>query len=245
MSHRRSVPDAPPTVNRAGSGRTVPVQPRDEPADTRSVSVRRFTAVLATLALALVSATASAATPRAAPAPAPSTEIHVAVTDFLYTPSEVTLARGGTVTFDFAGPSHHTVTDASGMGLYDSGSVGVGGASFAVTVQGAGEYRFTCIPHPWMGGHIAVPMRVQPRRGTHTDVFAATWATVAPDDGFVYDVELRRPGQHWRAWLSDQTSTGASFELRAGDGTYRFRARLRSLASGAADWSPVTPVAVH
>jgi plastocyanin len=245
MSHRRSVPDAPRTVNPVRTSRTVPVQPRGVTADTRFVSVRRLTAVLAALVLALLAASGSSATLRAVPARAPASEIHVAVSDFLYTPSVVSLARGGTVTFDFAGPSHHTVTDASGMNLYDSGSVGAGGASFAVTVQGAGEYRFTCIPHPWMGGHIAVPMRVQPRRGTHADIYAATWAAVAPDTGFVYDVELRRPGRHWRPWLSDQTSTGVSFGLHAGDGVYRFRARLRSLASGGADWSPVTTVVVR
>jgi len=208
------------------------------------VSARRLIVAVAAVALAFLSANGSNASPLERPAGSVA-DVHIAVGDFLYTPSEVSVARGATVTFDFVGPSHHTVTDASGMALYDSGSVGAGGPSFTVTVQGAGEYRFTCIPHPWMGGHIAVPMRVQPRTGSRTDLYTATWAAVVPDAGFVYDVELRRPGGHWRPFLSDQTGTGASFALRAGDGTYRFRARLRALAGAAAAWSPVSLVRVH
>jgi plastocyanin len=175
---------------------------------------------------------------------APPTTANVAVSDFLYTPSVVTVAAGGTVTFDFQGPSHHTVTDTSGMGLYDSGSVGAGGPSFSVTVPAAGEYRFTCVPHPWMGGHIAVPMQVLPRRGTHADVYAATWAAADAAAGYVYDVEIRRPGRRWRAWQTSTTTPGTSFGLHAGDGVYRFRARMRSDAGGATEWSPVASVRV-
>ena len=77
MSHRRSVPEEPPTVNLVRSGRTVPVQPRDVIADTRSVSVRRLTAVLAALVLAFLTASGSSAARRVVPAQTPATEIHV------------------------------------------------------------------------------------------------------------------------------------------------------------------------
>ena len=43
--------------------------------------------------------------------------------DYLFDPATVPLPRGGTVVFDFEGPSHHTATDGSGLELYDSGSV--------------------------------------------------------------------------------------------------------------------------
>ena len=77
--------------------------------------------------------------------------MHVEVSDFLFDPTTWRSTAGQTVVFDFVGPSHHTVTDASGMAFYGSGSAGPGDPSFEVTYPAAGGYLFTCIPHPWMG----------------------------------------------------------------------------------------------
>lgn len=210
------------------------MHPHEICADTGRV---RIVSVLVALLLGLTPGFATVAT-----ASAPS-DAHVAVSDFLFDPTTTTIARGGTVTFDFIGPSHHTVTDASGMGWYDSGSVGAGDPSFALVLPAAGVYRFTCIPHPWMGGRIEVPMRAQPRRGSPQQVFTVTWASAPPDAGYVYDVEIRRPDDRWTTWRTGRTTLGTTFRVHAGRGDFRFRARMRSLSGGQAGWS--TPVTIN
>ena len=92
-------------------------------------------------------------------------DVHVDVGEYFFAPSTAEVARGGTVVFDFVGGVTHTATDASGLDLYDSGNVAGGGPSFSYTFVAAGEYRFVCSPHPFMGGRVRVPVRVAPARG--------------------------------------------------------------------------------
>lgn len=200
--------------------------------------------LLLTSALA-VSPAAGAAHAAAPPTPgAPAPDVHVAVSDFLFDPTTVATEPGTTVVFDFFGPSHHTATDASGMNLYDSGSVGVGEPSFAFTFPAAGGYRFLCIPHLGMGGRVVIPMRVDPATGGRRQTFTATWAVTDAAGGFVYDVQIRRPGRHWARWRVGVTVSHASFVAEAGTGTYRFRARMRSLTGGHALWSAASAIHV-
>ena len=162
---------------------------------------------------------------------------HVAVRDYRFDPATVPLSRGGTVVFDFEGPSRHTATDATGMDLYDSGMVGEGGPSTWFTFPAAGEYRFTCSPHAWMGGRVQIPMLVSPARTERRALVKVVWAGVAASDGFVYDVQLQRPGSDWKDWRSGVLERMSSYSPAAGKGVYRFRARMRSLTEGEAAWS--------
>ncbi len=180
----------------------------------------------------------------AGPARGPSTgepppgSVHVQVTDQFFTPFTVPIKRGGTVVFDFVGFDHHTATDATGMQLYDSDLRDEGDPAFWYTFPAAGVYRFVCTPHvESMSGRVVIPMRVAPRRGTTSTTFTVTWAAAVADAGFVYDVQIKRPGTSWNMWLAGETSRTASFTPRAGEGTYRFRARMRSLTEGRAKWS--------
>lgn len=192
----------------------------------------------------LPAAGASGAVPPAGVATSPPPDAtHVDVVDTRFDPSTVSISRGGTVVFDFVGPSHHTATDSSGLGLYDSGSVGPGGPSTSFTFQAAGVYPFTCTPHPFMGGRVTVPMRVAPRSGSMHEAFTVTWAAVEAWDGVFYDVQVRRPGKVWKAWRTGVTTRLDSFIPGAGKGRYRFRARLRDPGLGEASrWS--APAAV-
>ena len=175
---------------------------------------------------------------RSAPPP-----VHVEVSDFLFEPTPLAVDSGQTVVFDFVGPSRRTVTDASGMAFYGSGSAGPGDPSFSVTYPAAGGYLFTCIPHPWMVGRVTIPMRVHRLSGPPTPSFRVSWAASDATSGFVYDVQITRPGRGWADWRSGATIRVTSFSPTAGTGTYRFRARMRSLAGGHALWSP--PVTFH
>ena len=185
---------------------------------------------------------------KAASSPSPGTPppegVHVQVSDFQFDPTTIALGRGQTVVFDFVGPSHHTATDGSGMALYDSGSVGPGEPSFSYTFPAAGGYRFTCTPHAFMGGRVEIPMRVRPATGDLQQTFSATWAASDAAVGYVYDVQIRRPGRRWVDWRVGVIARQSSFTPKAGKGTYAFRARMRSLSGGHALWSAATAIDV-
>lgn len=163
---------------------------------------------------------------------------HVEVHDQYFSPTTVPVPRGGTVVFDFVGEGHHTATDHSGLDLYDSGLVDGSGPSMSVDFPAAGAYRFTCTPHPFMGGRVEVPLRVTPRNGDLGDRFTVTWASAPPPEGLVQVIQIRRPGGIWRVWRDGVAGTSRVFRPDAGAGVYRFRARLRDGAGSAALWSP-------
>ena len=170
---------------------------------------------------------------------------HVDVVDFRFESSDVSIGRGDTVTFDFVGSeTHHTATDGTGMELYDSGSVAPGGPSFSFTFESAGTFRFICKPHIEMSGLVRVPMRVSPIRGGMHRTFTATWASQTAPGGFVYDVQIRRPGKAWKHWRTGTVDRQRGFVPTSGTGTYRFRARLRGLNGGRSMWSTQSAIRV-
>ena len=188
--------------------------------------------------------TSPTASPTTSPTASPSSPtpppdgVHVSVEDFLFDPATVPVGRGGTVVFDFVGPSHHTATDSSGLELYDSGSVGTGGASTWFTFEAAGVYPFVCTPHQGMGGRVSVPLRVAPASGGAHATFTLTWASNAASGDRVYDVQIRRPGSRWASWRTGVVMRTDAFTSGARGGRYRFRARMRDVGMGRASrWS--------
>lgn len=198
--------------------------------------------LLSLAAVAVALCMQGGASPAAAGGRSAPPDVHVEVNDFAFDPGAVSIGSGQTVVFDFVGPSHHTVTDASGMAFYGSGSAGPGDPSFPVTYPAAGGYLFTCIPHPWMGGRVTIPMRIHRIAGAAKPSFRIGWASSEAATGFVYDVQITRPGGHWVAWQTGVTARSLSFTPAAGPGDYRFRARMRSLTGGEALWSPAAQV---
>ncbi|HEY6566213.1 MAG TPA: plastocyanin/azurin family copper-binding protein [Actinomycetota bacterium] len=200
--------------------------------------------VASVVTAAMLSAPATAAPP--IPRGSSPADTHVEVLDFRFDESHLSIGRGGTVIFDFVGQSHHTATDGTGMDLFDSGSVAPGGPSTSFTFVAAGAYRFVCTPHvsDGMVGRISVPMRVAPARAGVHHTFTATWAAITAASGFVYDVQVKRPGTGWASWRKATTDRQASFTPNAGKGTYRFRSRMRSLTGGEASWSEVSTIRV-
>lgn len=189
---------------------------------------------------------ATASRVQAAPGATARHATHVDVLDFRFDESQLSIGRGDTVIFDFIGPSHHTATDGTGMDLFDSGSVAAGGPSTSFTFVAAGSYRFVCTPHVSEGmvGRVSVPMRVAPAHSGLHHNFTARWATVAAPSGYVYDVQIKRPGKGWSSWRGATTHPEGRFTPDAGKGTYRFRARMRGLGSGEALWSAASTIHV-
>jgi hypothetical protein len=167
------------------------------------------------------------------------------VKDFAFSPTSRTPAQDTAVLFRFVGPSQHTVTDTTGMGLFDSGPMPAG-TSYTVPVLGAGQYPFACSIHPSMTGVLKVGMVVTPSSGTATTQFSVQWAVDQAPDGYVFDVQVKRPGTTaWKALATDTTAGQLSFTPDKGNGTYSFRARTQVAGGTAAtQWSVAKSVTV-
>lgn len=168
---------------------------------------------------------------------APEAEAHVEARENYFYPSTVTVRRGGAVVWDWTGQATHNAVDATGMGLFDSGLTPPGGESFSYTFSSSGSYRYVCTLHDGMAGRVEVPVRAVASAGGVRVVWSAN---VAPD-GFVFDVQVRRPGHLWRQWLDGTSDLRGTYE--AGSGALRFRARLRLAPTGtSSDWSEAAKV---
>jgi Tol biopolymer transport system component len=166
----------------------------------------------------------------------------VEVSDNVYDPRVARPQLGGSVMWDFFGPTAHTATDDSGMGLFDSGIKSAG--TYYVFVFGtAGSYPFICTIHPLdMDGDVKAPMKATPRTGDQTTQFTITWASFVPV-GYRVDIQIQRPGAaDFVDWITDTTAKSSTFVADAGTGDYLFKARLERLSNLAtSDYSaPVT-----
>lgn len=184
----------------------------------------------------------------------------VSVTDYTYTPRNVTVDQGGSVTWHFGGPNRHSVTDSRGLGagggpLYDSGSQPAG-ATFSRRFPAAGEYsyrsRVTGDPTS-MNGFVRVPATASAALASGQDPVAIRWATQRPV-GFRFDVQYRfhGPGRTtfgpWTSWRQNTTATNGQLVARnlRGDGTYQFRARLENgSTTRTTGWSPAVTVTIR
>jgi hypothetical protein len=137
------------------------------------------------------------------------------------------------VVWTFVSPNVHSVTDTSGMGLFDSGPRTLV-SFFAFGFAAAGRYPYEDTENAGTGT-VLVPMSAKPKRGHGSTTFTVTWAAAGPSAGLVYDVQIKRPGQKaFASWQHGVTSLSAAFTADAGNGMYRFRARVRNSGNGAA-----------
>jgi hypothetical protein len=168
------------------------------------------------------------------------------VLDTGFDPNVAPVPRGSTVfwTFPESDSSSHTVTDASGMGLFDSGSRPPS-SSYSFTFIGAGTYPFVdeATGHT---GSIRLPITARPKAGDISTNFRIAWAVAAPSTGSVFDIQVKRPGsQSFEDWLTGQTQTYGFFLPDAGVGTYSFQAQMRNTINGASSgWSPLASILV-
>jgi hypothetical protein len=181
------------------------------------------------------------------PPPSPTnTSTYVGVFDQAYSVPNGFPAQGRDVTWLFQGRSAHTVTDSSGLELFDSGRESAG-SSWSFTFDGAANYSYACTFQPGMTAEINVPIVATPPEGRLETRFTVAWSSQRPPAGYVFDVEILRPGsEHWKPWLQDVTSTKATFEADSGRGTYGFRSRLENPRLDAfTSWSRGATVSVR
>ena len=79
----------------------------------------------------------------------------VAIEDFLFSPQDLTIEVGDTVTWTNLDGFSHTATSTSGPASFDSGNLATGD-TFSFTFDTAGTYEYFCEPHPNMIGSITV-----------------------------------------------------------------------------------------
>ncbi|HKV67112.1 MAG TPA: hypothetical protein VJN72_03410 [Gaiellales bacterium] len=150
---------------------------------------------------------------------------------------------GTTVQWTFFGPSIESVTDASGMGLFDSGPRSFV-STFSYDFTAAGDY-----PYRSASG-IAATYKILPATPTRDSAgtqFSIRWASRTPDPGFAYDVRYRAPGTTaWTAWQSQTADPSGSFTPST-VGSYAFEARLvdtNTVPATASLWSPAATTQV-
>lgn len=107
-----------------------------------------------TIALAACSAQATPASTQATAYPVENkasteastagTTLEIAMVNFSFSPKEVTIKKGTTVTWTNQDSAVHTVT--SDTPLFDSGDLAKG-KSFSYTFSTAGTFAYHCIPH--------------------------------------------------------------------------------------------------
>ena len=99
------------------------------------------------------------------PPPSASTSAGVAIVDYSFSPSPVTIKVGGTVDWTNTGAATHTVTaddgawtsgQVAGMGSATYGGTGSAGGSFSRTFAAAGTYTYHCSIHTYMTGTVTV-----------------------------------------------------------------------------------------
>jgi hypothetical protein len=166
------------------------------------------------------------------------------VSDLGSSPTDVSGGLGATAAwhFDATNTTRHSVTDASGLGLFDSGLRPADG-SFAWTLSWAGSFA-TIDSATGNLATIRAPILAQPRFGDTSTTFSIIWGAVAPPTGDVLEVQIKRPGSaDFVDWQSG-SATSADFVPDVGVGDYFFRARISNAdATLASDWSRI--VAIH
>ena len=170
----------------------------------------------------------------------------VAVTDNAFKAASVTVAQGESVRWTFNGQNSHTVTDSSGMDLFDSGVAEPGAPRFFVNFGAAGIYHYKCDLHHGMTGTVRVPIKVAPATAGMNATFTVTWSAVPAPSGYVYDVQIKRPGSDkFVDWRLARAGRKAAFTPDAGAGEYSFRARMRRLSNAAhSRYSPARKITV-
>jgi plastocyanin len=168
----------------------------------------------------------------------------VTVTDSDMSPTSVNLTPGGTVQWNFSLSNEfpESVDDSSGMGLFDSGGRPAD-SSYSFTFYAAGTYKTF---GGFSDGSVVVRPKASPKKGDPTTKFGVSWASSPPHAGFVFDVQIQRPGDPaFSNWKAATKSLGTSFTPDVGDGTYSFRARLRNTGNGTSTgYSPAASVSV-
>ena len=126
--------------------------------------------------MALVVSTLLAMLAVAGPALAATKDVSIA--GFAFSPADLTIANGVSVTWTNADGVAHTVTADDGS--FDSGTIGSGGGTFSHTFGAAGSFAYHCEIHRSMTGTIVVQSATSPPTSTVAPADPASPPPAAP-----------------------------------------------------------------
>jgi plastocyanin len=175
-----------------------------------------------------------------------SPTLAVTIKDSGFTPKTAsnTLGRSIRWTVNSGATQTHQVADSTGMGLFTSPVLSAG-QSYTFKFVSAGGYQYKDNLHATLTGSINVPVGTFPLAGSTSRTFTITWASAAPLAGYVFDVQIMRPGGNWANWKTNQTGQSGTFLPDTGVGTYSFRARYHRTSNGTfSGWSPAVSITV-
>jgi|SRR5215210_673508 len=112
-----------------------------------------------------------------APALSAQDDMTVSIQDFSFSPSQITVAPGTTVTWVNKGPSPHTTTADDGS--WDSGKLQQG-EDFSFTFDKPGTYTYHCSIHPDMTASVKVSGGGGGGGGTMPSAGASMSASMSP-----------------------------------------------------------------
>jgi hypothetical protein len=96
-----------------------------------------------------------------------------------------------------------------------------------------------------MTGVLKVAVLASPSSGSTSTSFTIQWATGPAPTGFVFDVQITRPGTTaWKAFATDTTVGQLPFTPDKGAGTYSFRARTQVAGGAGTQWTGAKTISV-
>jgi plastocyanin len=166
------------------------------------------------------------------------------IRDAGFVPASARASAGQSVVWRIEDASaQHRIVDGTGLGLFDSGDLSLG-QTFTYAFAMAGTYTTLDADTGWTGS-VSVDMGAT-RSHQDPSVWSVTWASATVPAGYAIDVQIQRPGSPgFEPWMTSQTVGATSFAPDAGSGTYLFRSKVTSLATGhTSDWSPTLTISV-
>jgi len=150
--------------------------------------------------------------------------------DAAFSPEVRRVKLGQRMQWTFLGPNTHSVADASGLGLFDSGPRTLM-ATYVLACPVAGTFVYGDNVGATPDAAFTVPVTLPPTASVGVP-FPVVWALVRPP-GLVFDVQVKTPGAPaFSAWQSGPSRRLDYTALAAGP--HQFRARLRDPVGGAA-----------
>ena len=179
----------------------------------------------------VLAALAAMVIPLVASAPTQAAGATVTVADMAFSPAQVRVRMGESVTWTFRDTISHTAT--SDNGFFDTVAAS-GGASRSVRFPSAGSFAYHCSFHSMMRGRVTVPMAAT---GSLQDGWKLRWLVGENPNGRAYDVQVRRVGAAtWTSYKKGTTSAAGRFDRGTGAWQARARTVKKDQHSG---WSPV------
>ena len=162
----------------------------------------------------------------------------VTVANMAFSPASVTVAQGGSVTWEFKDTVAHTST--SNQKLWNTGQH-TSGDSASVRFPSAGTFGYHCAVHPMMTGKVKVPLIAT---GTSAKGWTIRWLTGTNPSGRTYDVQVKHAGDdHWKALRTNTTAATLHFDPSR-TGTWLVRARTGKGTGSNTGWSPTRSVSI-